>query len=60
MSPHNIEQTADEILRQDARSQGVSLRKLGIIDDRRRRTIDEREVCFTPFFAHRRHVREHS
>ena len=60
MSPHNNEQTADDILREWARSQGVSLRKLGIIDDRRQRTITEREVCFTPFFAHRKHVREHS
>jgi hypothetical protein len=60
MSPHNAEVTADEILRQDAKRQGVSLRKLGIIDDRRRRTIDEREVCFTPFFEHRRHARGHS
>lgn len=52
-----MEQTADDILRDWAKKEGISLRKVGIIDSRRRRTIDEREVCFTPFFAHRRHVR---
>ena len=57
MSPHSMEQTADEILKDWAKKEGISLRKVGIIDSRRRRTIDEREVCFTPFFSHRRQVR---
>ena len=39
-----IEDMADEILREDAKRQKKSLRKLGIIDERRERTIREREI----------------
>jgi hypothetical protein len=52
-----VEQEADDLLRAWAKEQGVSLRKDGIIDDRRERTIREREVSFTPFFASRRKAR---
>lgn len=51
------EQEADDILRQWAKEQGISLRKAGIIDERRERTIREREVSFTPFFASRKRAR---
>lgn len=54
MSKDALEQQADDILRDWAREQGISLRKDGIIDERRERTIREREVDFTPFFAQRK------
>lgn len=54
-----VEQQADDILHQWAKEQGISLRKAGIIDERRERTIREREVDFTPFFASRRRARGH-
>ena len=54
MSKDTLEQQADELLRGWAREQGISLRKDGIIDDRRDRTIREREVSFTPFFHQRK------
>lgn len=58
--PHKtVEQQADTILHEWAKSQGISLRKVGIIDERRERTIREREVDFTPFFASRRRARGH-
>lgn len=52
-----IEQAADELLREDAHRQHKSMRQLGIIDDRRARTIREREVDFTDFFDRRRRYR---
>lgn len=55
----NVEHDADAILREWAKEQGISLRKAGIIDERRERTIREREVDFTPFFASRRRARGH-
>ena len=51
------EQKADTILHDWARSHGISLRKAGIIDDRRERTIREREISFTPFFEGRKKTR---
>lgn len=51
------EAEADAILHEWAKSQGISLRKAGIIDERRERTIREREIDFTPFFANRKRVR---
>lgn len=38
-----LEQQADELLLAEARRRGVSLRKLGVIDTRRQRTISARE-----------------
>lgn len=54
MSPRNCEAVADEILREWAKSKGISLREAGIIDERRERTIREREIDFTLFFASRK------
>ena len=51
------EQEADDLLHEWAKQQGISLRKDGIIDDRRERTIREREVPFTTFFASRKRAR---
>lgn len=48
---------ADELLREWAKSQGISLRKAGIIDERRERTLREREVTFADFFASRKRAR---
>ena len=48
---------ADAILRAWAKSEGHSLRHDGIIDERRERTVREREVTFADFFGHRRRVR---
>lgn len=42
---------ADAILRQWAKSEGKSLRQLGIIDERRERTIRERETPFATYFG---------
>jgi hypothetical protein len=52
-----LNEQADEILHEWARSKGISLRKAGIIDERRERTVREREVSFTPFFASRKRAR---
>ncbi len=57
MIPHSPEHAANDILREWAMRQGVSLRKLGIIDERRRKAIDSREVCFTTFFERGKRVR---
>jgi hypothetical protein len=54
------ENDADTILRDWAKSQGLSLRKVGIIDERRERTIREREVPFSTFFEHRKRSRGRS
>jgi hypothetical protein len=48
------EQQADDILREDARKQHKSMRQLGIIDERRERTIRKREQPFADFFAKRK------
>jgi hypothetical protein len=55
----NIEHDADVLLREWAKEHHTSLRKAGIIDARRERTIREREIDFTPFFASRRRARGH-
>jgi hypothetical protein len=39
-----LEEQADDILRKNATKHRVSLRKMGIIDERRQRTIREREI----------------
>jgi hypothetical protein len=49
-----IERDADRILREAANKEHKSMRDLGIIDDRRERTIRERETDFSDFFARRR------
>ena len=54
-SPSDIE--ADAILHEWAKTQGISLRRAGIIDDRRGRTVREREISFADFFASRRRAR---
>lgn len=48
------EHDADRILREWAQKEHKSLRELGIIDERRERTIREREVDFADFFAQRK------
>jgi hypothetical protein len=48
---------ADTILREWAKDEGHSLRRSGIIDERRERTVREREVTFADFFASRRRAR---
>lgn len=53
MSPRSIEAEAEEILKTWAKDQGISLRKAGIIDERRERTIREREIDFASFFGAR-------
>lgn len=54
MSKDLLEQQADELLREWARSEGVSLRRDGIIDERRERTVRERETSFSSFFANKK------
>lgn len=48
------EQQADDILREWAASEHISLRRAGIIDERRGRTIHERETPFSVFFGRKR------
>ncbi len=48
-----LEEQADELLAAAARAAGKSQRKFGIIDERRQRTVNEREQSFTGFFARR-------
>lgn len=50
----NTEQQADEILKEWAKHEHQSLRKLGIIDGRRDRTIRSKEIPFADFFANRK------
>lgn len=53
MSKDPVEQQADDLLRAWAKEQGISLRKDGIIDERRERTVRERETPFASFFSNR-------
>jgi hypothetical protein len=48
------EQQADDILRDFANKEHKSMRQLGIIDERRQRTINGREKTFADFFARRK------
>jgi hypothetical protein len=48
------EQQADQILKEWAHSHHQSLRKAGIIDERRERTVREREIAFADFFGRKR------
>ena len=50
MGQKNPEEQADELLRESALAEGVSLRQLGIIDDRRQRTISSREYPMSVAF----------
>ena len=57
MTNREAEEAANELLREDAKAQRKSMRKLGIIDERRARTVREREVPFSSFFTGHRHER---
>jgi hypothetical protein len=48
-TPEQIEEAANELLKKEAVRHGGSLRKLGIIDERRERTIREREIPLSSF-----------
>jgi len=54
MTSKQLEELADELLRQDAKTRRKSNRQLGTIDDRRARTVREREVPFATYFAPKR------
>lgn len=51
MTSKDLEQIADDILRDDAKRKRKSMRQLGIIDERRARTVRERETPFSSFFV---------
>jgi hypothetical protein len=51
MTEREAEEQANEILRQHAKSNHKSMRALGIIDERRARTIRERETPFADYFS---------
>ncbi len=55
-----LDEQADNILRDWAKSENISLRKGGIIDERRARTVREREISFASFFGRRQHGRDKS
>lgn len=55
-----LNEEADAILRDWAKSEGKSLRQLGIIDQRRERTVREKEVPFAVIFGRRRKMRDDS
>lgn len=57
-TPSEVE--ADAILHEWARQQHISLRKAGIIDDRRERTVRSKEIPFTDFFDSRKRARGHA
>jgi hypothetical protein len=44
-----LEELATELLEEDAKSRGTTLYRLGIIDRRRRRTINSREIPLSKF-----------
>ncbi len=48
-----LDEMADEILREDARKNKKSLRKYGIVDERRERTIRAREIPLSSVSEHR-------
>jgi hypothetical protein len=48
-----LDDIADEILKQDARKNKKSLRKYGIVDERRERTIRAREIPLSSVSEHR-------
>lgn len=50
----DLEEQADAILRDMAVRQHRSLRTFGVIDERRQRTVNARELSFSGFFARRR------
>ena len=49
-----LDEVADAILADDARSQHKSMRKMGMIDDRRMRTIRSREITMSYLESRRR------
>lgn len=51
MGQKTLEEQADELLKELALAEGVSLRQLGIIDERRQRTISAREYPMTLAFG---------
>ena len=50
----DLEEQADAILRDMAVREHRSLRTYGVIDERRQKTIRQREASFSDFFATRR------
>lgn len=55
MTSKDIEQMADDLLRDEAKRQHKSMRQLGIIDERRARTVREKESPFADVFHRQRH-----
>jgi hypothetical protein len=49
-----LDKEADDLLRELAKREGKSLRQLGINDERRQRTIRERETTFSDYFGRRK------
>ncbi len=47
MKEHDLEEIADQILRESAKKQGKSMRQIGVIDERRERTIRSREITLS-------------
>lgn len=54
------EAESDALLHEWARQNHISLRKAGIIDERRERTVRQREIPFTTFFESRKRARGHA
>ena len=44
-----LEEIATDMLRDDAKAKGTTLYRQGIIDERRRRTINSREIPLSKF-----------
>lgn len=55
MTSKDLEQMADDLLRDEAKRQHKSMRQLGIIDERRARTVREKESPFADVFHRQRH-----
>lgn len=53
-----LEEEADALLEGMAKEANMSLRKMGVINHRRERTINQREVPFSYAFSRRRQGRD--
>ncbi len=47
MKEANLDELADQILREAAKKEGKSMRQIGVIDERRARTIRSREITLS-------------
>lgn len=54
MTEKSLEELADELLAEDAKRHGASLRELGVLDERRLRTVRGMEIPMSSVFTKHR------